>query len=151
MKIRLASLRPGANNWTETAPPAEFDLNPNIYASPVEVAFSVFKRTNRLEIKLTCQTIGNFQCDRCSIDFTKTIKGEITVNYIQREEPFPDEMPGDDLRSYTVGLESIDITTEVRDALMLSVPFKILCREDCKGICSRCGADLNTESCSCEK
>lgn len=44
----------------------------------------------------------------------------------------------------------IDISNDVREYAMLAIPMKNLCKEDCKGLCPRCGKDLNTEQCSCE-
>ena len=44
-----------------------------------------------------------------------------------------------------------DLTDEVRENLLLSMPMRIKCKEDCKGLCSGCGANLNTEKCSCKK
>lgn len=47
------------------------------------------------------------------------------------------------------GRENIDATDDIREAVILSYPEKFLCSEDCKGLCHRCGRNLNTESCSC--
>ena len=38
----------------------------------------------------------------------------------------------------------------LREQVLLSLPAKILCREDCKGLCPRCGRDLNSEPCACD-
>ena len=37
------------------------------------------------------------------------------------------------------------------EELLMNMPMKILCREDCKGICNRCGANLNEGTCHCEE
>ena len=39
----------------------------------------------------------------------------------------------------------------IRDALTLELPLRVLCKEDCKGLCPKCGVNLNTGSCSCPK
>lgn len=44
-----------------------------------------------------------------------------------------------------------DLTDEVRENLLLSMPMRIKCKEDCKGLCLSCGANLNREKCSCNK
>ncbi len=38
----------------------------------------------------------------------------------------------------------------LREQVLLSLPVRTLCRQDCKGLCPRCGRDLNSESCTCE-
>ncbi len=45
----------------------------------------------------------------------------------------------------------VDISEEVREDLLLILPVAFHCKEDCKGLCPRCGADLNTESCRCRE
>ena len=44
----------------------------------------------------------------------------------------------------------LDVDQLVRNELLLNLPMKVLCDENCKGICNRCGANLNYESCNCE-
>ena len=44
----------------------------------------------------------------------------------------------------------LDVDQLIGNELLLNLPMKILCREDCKGICNQCGMNLNRGSCSCE-
>ena len=44
-----------------------------------------------------------------------------------------------------------DLTDDIRETLLLSMPIRIKCKEDCKGLCCSCGANLNKEKCSCKK
>ena len=48
------------------------------------------------------------------------------------------------------GIEDVDLGEEIRQELILSIPPKILCKKDCKGICPQCGANLNKEQCKCK-
>ena len=45
--------------------------------------------------------------------------------------------------------EYIDISKDVREYALLAIPMKNLCKEDCKGLCSHCGKDLNEGECGC--
>jgi uncharacterized protein len=45
----------------------------------------------------------------------------------------------------------IDLGEAVREALILAIPEFPLCREDCRGLCARCGADLNQGECRCPR
>jgi uncharacterized protein len=47
--------------------------------------------------------------------------------------------------------EAIALDEEVRQLILLDVPLKHLCREDCRGICPGCGVDLNAAECTCTK
>jgi uncharacterized protein len=44
-------------------------------------------------------------------------------------------------------MTAIDLTTLVRDALLIDLPIRVLCRDDCAGLCAQCGADLNSTDC----
>ena len=52
-------------------------------------------------------------------------------------------------RTYEIGEKEIDIAGELREALLLALPGKPLCRADCRGLCPRCGKDLNEGPCGC--
>ncbi len=47
--------------------------------------------------------------------------------------------------------EAIDLFSVAEEAVLLELPLRLLCREDCKGLCPKCGKDLNAGECACEK
>ncbi len=149
MKIRLASLKDGHNRWQESVSPDELDLEPSVYRHDVTIDLTADKRLGKVAVTISARSVGNFVCDRCGEDFQKELGGDCSVVFVQRDRPLPDEMPGDDMRSFLVGQDELDVTAEVLDALLLSVPMKLLCSEDCRGLCPGCGANLNLEPCRC--
>lgn len=56
------------------------------------------------------------------------------------------------LRAYPVesGFDEVDLTNDLREAVLLDMPTFAVCSEDCKGLCQYCGTDLNKDSCDCE-
>jgi uncharacterized protein len=68
-------------------------------------------------------------------------------------EPFPMELSVKDVCHLYPNAEGqeIDITEDIREDLLLALPIVFKCSEKCKGICAGCGANLNTEKCSCKK
>ena len=74
-------------------------------------------------------------CMRCLKDARPTVVVDA------REVDRPGE--GEELESPYVTNETLDLATWARDALALSAPAKVLCREDCAGLCPICAADLN--------
>jgi uncharacterized protein len=54
-----------------------------------------------------------------------------------------------DLTFYTG--EEINLSELLNEQLQLAVPYRPICKEDCKGLCSYCGKNLNIEECNCEK
>jgi len=66
-----------------------------------------------------------------------------------------EELYSTEERSYTFDfqidptMEYIDLGEEIRQEIIMANPAKILCSKDCKGICPKCGANLNKEKCNC--
>jgi uncharacterized protein len=58
---------------------------------------------------------------------------------------------GEDDGTYPMGEDYVNIREMVADALFVALPLLPLCRDDCRGICPRCGADLNVAACGCEE
>ena len=75
------------------------------------------------------------RCARCTQFFSTTV----TDSGFLRD--FPDIQ----------GVEEVDITEDIREALMLSLPHSPLCDESCKGLCIQCGKDLNGGPCGCQR
>ncbi len=57
--------------------------------------------------------------------------------------------PDEDQYTYTGHVLELD--DAVRTAILLELPSRILCKEDCRGLCAQCGANLNVNVCSCQK
>ena len=55
-----------------------------------------------------------------------------------------------DVFALSAGAHQVDLRPAIREQWLLSAPTFALCRQDCKGFCARCGADLNAGACTCE-
>ena len=92
-------------------------------------------------------------CGRCAVDVTGRLEADLLVVADRRGSDDPvDEaaLEGEGAILYHDGLELV-LRDPVREALILEVPVVFLCREDCRGLCPRCGQDLNEATCSCPK
>lgn len=85
-------------------------------------------------------------CRRCLKDFRR----QLTVALDLLFDPDVDEEGG---REQVYGLEAeaadLDLGPPIREQMLLSVPPYPVCREDCRGLCPKCGIDRNEESCDC--
>lgn len=94
-------------------------------------------------------------CDRCLSRFSSPLTVEFDATFVSQAEVVrrPDnfELLPKDLALASYDGEAIDIDEFVREQILLALPSRTLCRDDCKGLCPHCGADLNAERCSCEK
>lgn len=117
------------------------------FAAPVAVSGEFYNRAGIVTLKYTVSCTLDVVCDRCltelkrdySYDFSHTV-----VPSLQSE--------GDIYDTYPVAQhDSIDMNETAISDLLLMLPTKMLCREDCKGLCDICGCNLNERTCNCRK
>ncbi len=117
------------------------------FAAPVAVSGEFYNRAGIVTLKYTVSCTLDVVCDRCltelkrdySYDFSHTV-----VPSLQSE--------GDIYDTYLVAQhDSIDMNETAISDLLLMMPTKMLCREDCKGLCDICGCNLNERTCNCRK
>lgn len=91
-------------------------------------------------------------CSRCAADARVTLASPLEVVFVPRgaesAEVVEDEI-GDVPDVVHYDDETIDLAETLREELLLALPIAPLCREDCKGLCARCGHDLNEGPCAC--
>lgn len=90
-------------------------------------------------------------CDRCLDPAHFAIASELN-EYFLHELPDEDELADDedDVDFSLVGEDdTIDLAEPVMAAVIMETPFVVLCKEDCKGLCPHCGANLNEGDCGC--
>ena len=112
---------------------------------PVLVAGQVRNIAGMLRLQLEADTTLSCVCDRCAATFDKPF--HLSLEYLLAEELEGEE--NDDILLLDNG--TIDLAELVREAFILNMDTKTLCREDCKGLCPGCGANLNEEACRCKK
>lgn len=87
-------------------------------------------------------------CDRCGESIIKLIAGEVQTLYTFDQLKYQ-EADSDDIHLLSASEQEINIRQDVVDALTLALPTKVLCREDCLGLCPHCGVNLNKKKCRC--
>jgi uncharacterized protein len=99
-------------------------------------------------VKAEVKGEGIFSCDRCGESITRSIQGVVQTLYTFDRLKYR-EANSDDIHLLSGSEQEIDIRQDVRDALVLAVPIKILCQEACLGLCPKCGVNLNKRKCKC--
>ncbi len=96
----------------------------------------------------------DLQCCRCLENFSYPLTSQIDValfpekDVVQEEEI---ELESEDLKTGFFSGDELDLSGLIREQILLSIPYKVLCNEECKGLCSQCGANLNESECGCER
>lgn len=86
-------------------------------------------------------------CDRCAEPVERKMEFDVSKILV---EDLQNEDDGDD-EYVVVENRQIDLYELIREELILFLPSKILCKPDCKGLCPKCGKNLNIEKCDCKK
>lgn len=98
---------------------------------------------------LSCMVEGT--CDRCLDKAAFTLEGEVDQYYLFEEpEQTPLSSDEDELDFELVSADNtLDLTHALESVLLMETPYVILCSDECKGLCSECGCNLNHTQCSC--
>ena len=86
-------------------------------------------------------------CDRCAAPFDRQV--EIPINVVLVTELADED--NEDEWVFPLEGDSADLEDIVRTVFVLNMDSKLLCKEDCKGMCCRCGTNLNEAACNCQK
>ena len=114
---------------------------------PVQASGSVRNTAGVLVMTGKIFTTIHGVCDRCASDFTSDVEfplDVVLVTQLSNEE-------NEDEWVFPLEGDSADLEDIVRTVFVLNLDSKLLCKPDCKGICCRCGKNLNFEACSCQK
>jgi uncharacterized protein len=85
-------------------------------------------------------------CRRCLTDVSTTIDEKVQLLFVAEDA---DEADDPDVFVFDPRGRDLDMRPAIREQWLLSVPCFALCREECKGLCATCGADLNAGPCEC--
>ena len=113
---------------------------------PVQVEGEVRNTAGMLELSLRAWSTLDCVCDRCAKAFRR--EQEVSYGCLLAEEKQNED---DDEIVLLENGEFVDVEDLARTAFILGMDTKTLCSEDCKGLCPKCGADLNLGPCSCKK
>jgi uncharacterized protein len=113
-----------------------------------------------IEVKGQIDTIVRLPCGRCLKEYETPLKSRFDLTYVRRipgtQEDEDEEQEEVEIRAAEMGLiyfegEEINLQNGIQEQVILAFPIKALCRENCKGLCSSCGNDLNPGDCGCDR
>ena len=110
---------------------------------PVEIKGNIISRAGIVEAGLTCAVEYKAPCDRCSEETVYSYSFEIVRTIVC-------ELENEDTDEMTVVPDmKLDLEEFCYADIIMSLPTKHLCKEDCKGLCPSCGTNLNLGRCDC--
>ena len=116
-------------------------------SEPVRIEGTVRNTADVLVMKGEITTRIHGVCDRCAADFSQDVK--IPVDVVLVEELSSED--SEDEWVFPLEADAADLEEIVRTVFVLNMDSKLLCSQDCKGLCCRCGKNLNEGPCGCQK
>jgi uncharacterized protein len=166
MRIRLEHLKAGKLSLEFEEPAETFPVLTELVASgvceflaPLKAALRAQQIGGIVAIDGNISTTVRMDCARCLQSYEMPIASSFALTYSQKE-PAPElsgsnqeevELTAEDMgMSYYQG-EEINLKNEIQEQVVLAIPLRALCRQDCKGLCPKCGADLKSGECGCDR
>ncbi len=87
-------------------------------------------------------------CHKCLKEVKLDLQADVNMTLTPKNES-EDHQADIDYEFY--GGKSIDLSGYFREQIAMNIPYRVICKEVCKGLCSKCGADLNVEECECKR
>jgi uncharacterized protein len=154
MLLDLSQMRGERDRLQRTYAPSAFDTTDEEYGivQPVTLAFDIYKKNREVTLVGRVSTVLELQCSRCVEPFTLPLDAAFDLFYLPHSENTGEgevEIEEDDLETAFYRDDVIDLGQLMKEQFYLALPMKPLCREDCRGLCPQCGANLNQSSCAC--
>ena len=115
-------------------------------STPVRLVGKLFNIGGCIEFNSNASFEISYLCDRCLSESTKILSFDISERFKKTLDLADDQNP--DIICFS-GNE-IDISEVIINNIFMNIPSKLLCCEECKGLCPVCGKNLNEGECSCD-
>jgi uncharacterized protein len=149
--IDLGSLSQGSTSIELEAAPQDLELPAEGWVGQVRGDLEVEKTGEKVTVRGSLSATARLECVRCLVGFDLPIQAPLQVfaeragSGRRREE---EALERDDYMKFHDGRQ-LDLREDARELLLLELPMVPHCREDCRGLCPKCGADLNAGPCGC--
>lgn len=155
MRIELDKLEGSSAKFEHTYDAEELVLDDEHVRliEPPQVTGRIDRSGHEVRVKGTIMTRAEVDCDRCLKQVFLPVEAPFDVTYVPAEdyiEAEVAELQAEDMAVSVYEDNAIDVDDLVREQVLLALPTRALCVEDCKGLCPVCGANRNDSHCECE-
>jgi uncharacterized protein len=156
MIVDLINLEDSLFKFDFTLEPGEIDLSDEAarLKTPVAVKGELKKGIVETTVAGTIAAEVVFDCTRCLAEVERRLEFPFTAAFVAPEHytaAREAELGAEDLDTSVIEGSRIDLGELVREQLLLNLPEQVFCREDCRGLCAKCGANRNATDCGCEE
>lgn len=156
MRIELDKLTSRVHEFVQCYEPSDFEFEDEdiCIKEPLEIKGRVVKSELQVRVEGTLNTAAQISCNRCLSKVSVKLKNEFDVLYVpESTNDIADtlELNEDDLTLSILDGNVIDIDELAVEQVYLALPSRVLCKDDCLGLCPKCGKNKNNESCTCDE
>jgi len=157
MRIEVEELTAAGRLFEQTYDAGEVDLEEEgaRLVSEASVRGTATRKGQEVRLRGEIRTEVELLCDRCLAPQRAPLAVEFDTSFVPQEVEAVKsenvELQAADLVVSAYEGDAVDLDELVREQILLALPSRHLCREDCKGLCQKCGAELNAGGCACEQ
>jgi uncharacterized protein len=141
VKINISNLSQGTHDYELSKSATDLGLAEN-FLGDVTARVMLEKSSRQIFLRAHIAADAVFHCDRCLEEFRKEVAPTLQTLYVWNAADRPGN-EDEEVRVLTSDTNMIDISTDARESVLLAIPLKLLCKEECAGLCQRCGRNLN--------
>jgi uncharacterized protein len=126
------------------------------FVDALVVRLNVLPMRDFIRVKGHLEARVRQECGRCLAGFEAPLRSRFTLDYSRKipQDVHKNGAEGIEVTADQIGMiyfegEEIDFTDAIQEQVILAIPFNPVCKPECKGLCPRCGSDLNVEGCRC--
>ena len=155
MRFRIDTIPEEGKHVEATISPTQITVDVPGYTidSPLVFSGRLTRSAQNVYVRGNLSGAVSAQCGRCLETFEMPLDLDMDIAFSPQREQLDQEVEifEHDANLAHYEADSIDLLPEIRDLFLVNLPIRPVCRSDCKGLCSQCGADLNVNPCKCEQ
>lgn len=154
MNIDLNSFeREKAIDETLSIGAVDIDLATVRMASPISLEGQVVKTSGVVALTGRLTGIVEIDCDRCLESVQRPLDIDLDLEFVPNRQGGDEtnlELHLDDMKRDELDGSEINLADIAREQILLDLPQQFFCKDDCRGLCEKCGTNLNLKECDCE-
>jgi uncharacterized protein len=163
MEIKIAAIPPEGLTLHLEREAAEFpELRAMVrrgelaFTAPVKARVRIAPGEGFFDVHGDLESVVEVHCSRCLVSLRVPLASSFEVTFAlalpgdgtpPHEEPL--ELQADDMGLDWIHGDTLDLRATLQEQVLLALPMQVLCRPDCRGLCSRCGQPLDAGGCAC--
>lgn len=148
MQIKFTNYKEGLHKFVFETNVEELGIEERFVGS-ILLNCEMDKSSSQIILNCSLQITVKQVCDRCTVEFEDVIETDFKNIYFLTGHKMNNGEDESGIYYLSSNDDKIDLSDDTIENVLLVIPMKVLCKEDCKGLCSICGINKNKEECNC--